>query len=235
MRKISIVLLFALYGCATAQVSIAPDKAADIVRSLTNEERFFKLSMYGTPFFGDTTKKFLSDVPPELVRFLNEPDGTPATPGGIERIFPAGTAVRIRKIEFPSSRTMAERVLYTPRTLVWLYLEVETTSPGSPPSILVLRPGLKSEADVRAEIDRFLTADRLSIRLDDFSGFVREAIVKKQAVTGMTPTALEMAWGYPELKRIELEAERRKETWHWADSKRTATLIDGRLTETSSK
>ena len=46
----------------------------------------------------------------------------------------------------------------------------------------------------------------------------------------MPADALEMAWGFPESKRIELVDTQKKETWRWGDGARTATLVDGRLT-----
>ena len=174
--------------------------------------------------------RLLTPVPPELVRLLDGTDGKPLKPGPVERTFPAGTAVRIMKVEFPSAWVMTERVLYTPRTLVWVYVDVAGTAKQAPPDVLVLRPGLKTDQDFLAELERHLTREDQTRRLEGFSDGVREAIRTKSAVVDMPAEALEMAWGFPESKRIDLVGAQRKETWRWADGVRTATLLDGRLT-----
>lgn len=229
MRTLLLAALLGLSGCVTAQVAIPPTQVADLERTLNGDQRFLRVSMFLTPFFGDATRRLLSPVPPELVRLLDGTDGKPLKPGPIERIFPAGTAVRIMKVEFPSAWVMTERVLYTPRTLVWLYLDVAGTPRQAPPYVLVLRPGLKTDQEFLAELERHLTREDQTRRLEGFSDPVREAIRTKSAVIDMPAEALEMAWGFPESKRIDLVGAQRKETWRWGDGARTATLLDGRL------
>ena len=229
MRALTAAALLSLCGCVTAQVAIPPTQVADLERSLNGDQRFLRVSMFVTPFFGDATKRLVTPVSPELVRLLEGANGKPIKPGAVERTLPAGTAVRINKVEFPSAWVMTERVLYTPRTLVWLYLEVAGAPPRSPPYVLVLRPGLKSDQEFLAELERHLTREDQGKRLESFSDGVREAIRTKSAVVEMPAEALEMAWGFPQSKKIELLEAQRKETWRWGDGARTATLIEGRL------
>lgn len=230
MRAAALLVALACTGCVTAQVAIPPTQVADLERKLNGEARFLRVSMHQTPFFGDATRRLLTPVPPELVRLLDDTGGKPLNPGKIERTFPAGTPARITKVEFPSSWAMTERVLYTPRTLVWIYVDVAGTAKQSPPLVLVLRPGLKSDQEFLAELDRHLTREDPSKRLEELSEGVREAVRTKSAVVDMPAEALEMAWGFPESKRIELVGAQRKETWRWAEGARTATVVDGRLT-----
>lgn len=218
-------------GCVTAQVTVPPAQVSELERSLTGQGRFLRVSMYATPFYGDATKRLLTSVPPELVRYLDDTAGKPINPGPVERTYPVGTKVTITKVEFPSSWVMAERVLYTPRTLVWLYLEVAGAPRRAPPVVLVLRPGLKTDKELLAELDRHLTRDDPAPLLEGFSEAVRDAVKAKNAVVEMPAEALEMAWGFPESKRIELVEQQRKETWRWAGGARTAVLVDGRVTE----
>ncbi len=229
MRALALAVLCT--GCVTAQVAVPPGQVADLERALSGQARFLRVSMHATPFFGDATKRLVTPVPPELVRLLDDTSGKPINPGPIERTWPVGTAVRILKVEFPSNWVMAERVLYTPRTLVWVYLDVAGAPRKAPPSVLVLRPGLRTDQEVLAELDRHLTRDDPTPLLEGFSDAVREAIRAKAAVVDMPAAALEMAWGFPESKRIELIEGQRKETWRWGDGARTAVLLDGRVTE----
>lgn len=229
MRALLAAALLGLTGCVTAQVAVPPTQVADLERKLNGDQRFLRVSMYLTPFFGDATRRLVTPVAPELVRLLDSPQGKPLNPGAVERVFPAGTAVRIQRVEFPSAWVMTERVLYTPRTLAWLYLEVTGAPKNAPPYVLVLRPGLKTDEEFLAELERHLTREDPTRRLEAFSDPVREAVRTKGVVIDMPAEALEMAWGFPESKRIDLVNDQRKETWRWGDGARTAIVLDGRL------
>ncbi|MBL8913112.1 MAG: hypothetical protein JNM17_20620, partial [Archangium sp.] len=172
----------------------------------------------------------LTPIPPELVRFLENPNGKPLTPGPIEKTWAVNTGVKILKVEFPSAWAMTERVLYTPRTLAWVYVEIDGAPRGAPPAIVVLRPGIKSQQEFIAELDRHLTRDDQSKQLDAFNDQVRDAVKTKTALNDMPSEALEMAWGFPESKKIELDGQVKKEVWKWGDGKRSASLSDGRVT-----
>lgn len=218
-------------GCATAAISVPPEQASRLERELTGEERFLRVSMYSTPFFKDASKKLLTPVAPELVQLLDNPDGTPINPGAVEATWPVGTRARIAKVEFPSSWVMAERVLYTPRTLAWIYVDLAGAPRGAGPFVLVLRPGIKTADELRAELDRLLTRDDPTSRLAAFGEGVRAAIRAKKASVEMPAEALEMAWGYPDARRLELDGTHKKETWTWAQGRRAAVLVDGVVTE----
>ncbi len=233
MRALALAGALALWGCATAQVAVPPTDVAALQRSLNGQARFLRTSMHLTPFFGDDTRKLLTPLDPSLVRLLNDTSGKPIDPGPVEATFPAGTQARIVRVEFPTGWVMAERVLYTPRTLVWVYVELSGRSKNAAPAVLVLRPGLNSRADFEAELERQLSRDDQAARLESFSDTVQEAVKTKRAVSDMSAEALEMAWGFPESKRIELVESARRETWSWGDGARTAVLVDGRLREFS--
>lgn len=224
------VLVVLATGCVTAQVAVPPTEASALERSLTGEKRFLRTSMYQMPFFGDATRRLLTPLAPELVRLLNDTNGKPINPGAVEKTFPVGTPLKIAKVEFPTAWAMTERVLYTPRTLVWVTVELEGAPRGAPLAVLVLRPGIKSQQEFLAELDHHLTREDPTLQLDAFTDPVRDAVKNKRAVKDMPAEALEMAWGFPESKRIELEGQTRRETWKWGDGARTAIVTDGRLT-----
>lgn len=230
MKRVALISLLAVTGCVTAQIAVPPTDVATLERTLNGEKRFLRSSMYQTAFFGDATKRLLTPTPPELVRFLENPDGKPMTPGAIEKTWPVNTGVKITRVEFPSAWAMTERVLYTPRTLAWVYVEIDGAPRGAPPAIVVLRPGIKSQQEFIAELDRHLTREDLSKQLEALSDQVRDAVKTKTALNDMPSEALEMAWGFPESKKIELEGTVKKEVWKWGDGKRTASLTDGRVT-----
>jgi hypothetical protein len=226
---VACVLASFVSGCVTAQVAVPPTEASALERSLVGEKRFLRTSMYQTPFFGDATRRLLTPYSPELVRLLNDTGGKPINPGAVEKTFAVGTPLKITKVEFPTAWAMTERVLYTPRTLVWVTVELENAPRGGPLTVLVLRPGIKSQQEFLAELDHALTREDPTLQLDGFSEAVRDAVKTKRALKDMPAEALEMAWGYPESKRIELDGQTRKETWKWGDGARTAVVVDGKL------
>lgn len=223
------VLLVLLPACA-AQVLIPAEERLNLERQLTGKDRdrFVRLSFYVTPFFGDSSKRLLTPVPPNEVRMLEEPGGATVSPGAIEAIVPAGKHARIAKVEFATAYAIAERVPYTPRTQPWVYLEVEG-QPKDRPLILVLRQQLKSSAEFLAEVDRYLSQEDPAPVLAGFSEPVQQAIKEKSALMDMPADALEFAWGYPERKKVRFEEAQKVEEWHYADDRRVATLTDGRV------
>jgi hypothetical protein len=220
-----------LTGCATSQVFVPAEQAATLQRTLAGEERFLRIAFHVTPFFGDSTKKLLSPVAPDQVRLLTNPDGSAISPGPSERVLAPGTPVRILKVEFPTAYVMSERVLFTPRSLAWVYLDIAGTPKQSPPFILVLRPGLKDDNEVKTELDRALSRESPSALLESFTDAVRAAVLEKRALVDMPADALEMAWGYPERKKFELDGPTKVETWFYADGRKSAVLRDGKVSE----
>jgi hypothetical protein len=230
MKALALVVIVAASSCATSQVFVPPEQASRLERTLVGERRFLRVSMFGTPFFGDATRKLLTPVAPDQVRLLENPNGSPVNPGPVEATFPVATAVRVRGLEFPSAMVMGQRVLFTPRSLIWVTVELAGAPKNALPFVLVLRPGLRSEAEVLSELERVLSKEDPSPRLEAFSESVREAVRTKRALPEMPAEALEMAWGAPESRRIELVGAQRRETWQWA-GKRSAKLVDGRVVD----
>jgi hypothetical protein len=201
-----------------------------LARDLTGKRRdkFLRLSYYVTPFFGDASKKLLTAVPPEEVRLLEQPSGVPINPGPVEAILPAGTRVRITKVEFPTSRALAERLIYTPRTQPWIYLQAEGRRDAAP-LILVLRQQIGSSQEFVAELERYLSNANLDPTFSRWSDVVQQAVRGKTAIIDMPADALEMAWGYPDRKQISFIDSARNEEWFYPAEQRRAFLINGRL------
>ena len=230
IRTATFTLALALTACATNQTIVPPEQRASLKRNLEGQDRYFKLSYFATPFFGDATKRLLTPVPPDQVRLLEETDGTPINPGTVEATFPAGTEVRIRLLEFPTALAQTERVLVTPRTQPWLYVDVAGTPKDAPPYVLVLRPQIKDDRELHAEVDRWLARENPKTRLSTFTEVVQNAVASKRVVVDMPAEALEMAWGYPDRRVLTLEGDRKKETWIWPGQKQVV-LLDGKVAE----
>lgn len=233
MNRVALLGMILFSGCAASYTQLAPEERYELERTLVgNPNQALKLSYYVTPFFGDGSKRFLTAIPPEDVRLIEGLSGKPISPGAVEGIVPAGTRARITRIEFPTAFAVSQRVLYTPRTLPWLFLEVEGL-PRDKPLILVLRPGLRTRAQVIQEVERYVTSQDLAARLSEWPEFVRSAVRSKQPVEGMPSDALEMAWGYPEVKKLGFDGSVRREEWTYPGGRRKASVANGRLERAS--
>jgi hypothetical protein len=236
-RQVLALLGFAVVICtACASYTTVPqEERLNLERDLTGKRRdkFLRLSFYVTPFFGDASKKLLTAVPPEEVRLLEQPGGEPINPGPVERVLPAGARVRITKVEFPTSWAVAERLIYTPRTQPWIYLQAEGRSDDLP-LILVLRPQIRSSQEFVAEIERYLSDADLTPTLSRWSDVVQKGVRTKTAMIDMPAEALEMAWGYPEKKQISFADAVKNEEWTYPGERRRAYLADGRVVQLES-
>jgi hypothetical protein len=220
-----------LAGCAS-QTLLPTEDRTRLQQDLTSARgavRYLKTSSYLTPFFGDASKRLLTPYPPEEVRLLNDPKGNPINPGPVEALLPAGTKVRILKVEFPTAWVMAERVLYSPRWQPWVYLEVEGAPPG-PPVVLVMPPQSKSREEFLAELDRHLLEHDPSARLAKLQERFREAVKQKKVVEHMPEAAVEMSWGYPEHIRRTLNDKQVHQEWVYPGGRRQVVINDGLVT-----
>lgn len=216
-------------ACATPSVAMSVEQRAGLERRLAGDDRFLRVSMFSTQLFGDASKRLLTPVLPDEVRLLESPGGKSMSPGEIQSLFPVGTRVRIKKVEFPSPWTLTERVLLTPRTETWVYVDVEGTPKNSPPYVWVMRSTVKDDREFLAHLDLYLSAEDPRVMLANFGDGVRDAVLRKQAIVDMPAEALEMAWGYPETKTVTFVGEKRQERWSWPGGKRFAVLEEGRV------
>ena len=237
MKRLTFPVLVAAVALSAAacrsHTQIPESDRATLERDLTGREseRFLRLSYFVTPFFGDASKLLLSHVPPEELRLLEHPDGTPVNPGPQQGIVPAGSRVRITKVEFPTAWVVTERIPYTPRTQPWVYLEIEGQQRDRP-YVLVLRQGIETNEQFLSELERYLVKADPTAKLAAWPAEVQEAVRTKRAVNGMPQEALEMAWGYPEVVRREREDGTVRETWTYPGRTRVAYLVDGALERT---
>ncbi len=219
-------LAFALLAfVACAPRAVIPDAERQRVSAeITGQPRWLRVAAYAAPLWGDRTKVLLSDVPLEELDLVETTGGAPVPPPAAEKVLSPGTAVRIRAVEFPTGWIIANRVVMTPRYHPWVIVDV----PGdSRPNVVVLSQTAVTFDEVRAELDRILSTDDPGALYAALPQEHRDAIGKKELVEGMSPRALEMAWGFPERKRIDRPAA--TEEWTWPGGKRKAFLQDERL------
>jgi hypothetical protein len=226
MSRVLAALLALASLSACRPRAVIPDAERDRVTSrLAGQQRWLRVATYVHPLFGDRTKVFLSDAPADELDLLQTAGGQTVAPPPAERVLAPGTRVRIREIEFPSGWTIARRVIMSPRYHPWVLLEPIAGDAREP--VVVLSQTAVTFEDVQAELERLLSADDPSSLFAGLPAEHREAILKKELADGMSPRAVEMAWGLPERRHIDRPAAR--EEWAWPGGKRRAFFQDERL------
>lgn len=224
------VALAAAQGCATGYNFLTADERREAERAvLIEDDRFLSVSYFVAPFFGDDSKRLLSQYPPEELKMVLQPNGDPVIPGPTQKIVPAGVRAKILGIEFPTSWAIASRVVYTPRFQPWLFVAVQGEPPEFP-LVIPLRQNLHSVEEVQAEVDRYLVRKNPAPFLATLSEGLRTSIRNKEARLDMPLEALQMAWGYPERRRITFDQNgNRTESWEYNEGQRYAIVQDGRV------
>jgi hypothetical protein len=191
---------------------------------LSGQQRFLRVAAYVAPFWGDRSKLLLTDRAPGDLHLIETAAGVPIPPPAPDRVLAPGTPVRVREVEFPTGWLIAKRVVMTPRYNPWVYVEL----PGEArPLVVVLSQTAATYDDVRAELEQVLSVDDPGSFFRALPEEHRAAILKKEVADGMSPRAVEMAWGLPERKRIDRPAG--TEEWTWPEAKRRAFFENERL------
>jgi hypothetical protein len=224
MRLLAGLAALVLVACTPR--AVIPDAERERVRTeLTGREAWLRVAAYVYPFFGDSSRLLVTDLPADELDLLETAGGERVAPPASERILAPGTPVRLREIEFPTGWTIARRVVMTPRYHPWALLD-PLPGDGRHP-VIVLSQTAVSFDEVRGELDRLLTSDDPTSLFAALPADQRGAVLRKELVEGMSPRAVEMAWGLPERKRIDRPASR--EDWTWPGGKRKAFFQDERL------
>jgi hypothetical protein len=215
--------LLALAAC-TPRASIPDAERSRVFRELSGQQRYLRVAAYVAPFWGDRSKLLLTDQTPADLHLIETAAGVPIPPPAPDRVLAPGTPLRVREVEFPTGWLIAKRVVMTPRYSPWVYVDL---AGEARPLVIVLTQTVASFDDVRAELEQILSVDDPSSSFRALPQEHRDAILKKEVAEGMSPRALEMAWGLPERKRIDRPAG--TEEWSWAGGKRRAFLENERV------
>jgi hypothetical protein len=217
-------VVFAL-ACAAPDIHISDAEQLRARRELAGgEPQFLRVACFVGPLWHDREKAFLTDRPAEEIDLVDSPTGGAIRPPAFERVMPPGTPVRVQQIEFPTTFTMADRVLVTPRYHAWVYLTIEGERR---PVVIVLPREVTSTDDIRAELQRYLAADDPRPALAALRPEMRDLVARKEASLGMSARALELSWGLPDRKHIDRPAG--TEEWFWQGGKRHALLKEDRV------
>ncbi|HEY1099575.1 MAG TPA: hypothetical protein VGF99_11635 [Myxococcota bacterium] len=200
----SIVVVAAVgSGCASHAV-IPDDGRARIDAAHEGELLYVKQSLYGGRFYDDDRFRLLHARRFEELTYLQNAEGEAIPPPPADEIVPAGTRVRVERIEWPDGEAIFRRPLFTPRYTTWIYLRVargkgdDATFERDGQHIMLLPGGISDEATFNEWFDSALTKTDPNPWLRSLPETQRVAIDRKFAEPGMDYEALTAALGFPD-------------------------------------
>jgi len=234
VRAIAILALAWTASCRGVQTMPAGE------RTLLEQEyngHYFSLrqSVFFGPFFDDPNLMLVDARPFDALPYLLGPTGSPLSPGASRGIFPAGTRVRIERLDLPTLGTMVGRPLLTPRYNTWVRLRVNRFDVADVPGfedrtyVMLLPIGLTAAAQADGVLSTLLGPDDdVKAWMDRRSPAARSAIVGKTAAPGLTYEELVAALGLPDRIDREEGAQGKKEIARFGSAR--VTLLNDVVT-----
>jgi hypothetical protein len=204
-RLAAVVVALAAAGAGCASYNVIPDDdRARIEEAHEGELLFVKQSLYAGRFYDDDRYRLVHPRRFEELTYLLNAEGEPIPPPPADEIIPAGTRVRIERIEWPDGDAVFRRPLYTPRYTTWIFLRVArgtgtgVTMERAERHILLLPGGLSDEESFEQWFSAALTPTDPAPWLRSLSEVQQVAIAQKKPAKGMTYEALTAALGFPD-------------------------------------
>ncbi len=205
MRRCVLALFSAVWFASCANYNVIPDDAiARLNDAHEGQLLYVKQSLYAGHFYDDDRYRLLHPRRFEELTYLLTAEGDAITPPPAEEIIPAGTRVRIERIEWPDGDAVFRRPLYTPRYATWIFLRVarapgsDVTMERSERHILLLPGGISDEDTFETWLQSALSTTDPNPWLNSLDDVQRVAIQTKKPAKGMTYEALTSALGFPD-------------------------------------
>ena len=190
-------------GCQS--YAVIPDESrARLDEAHEGELLYVKQSLYAGRFYDDDRYRLLHARRFEELTYLLDAEGQPIPPPPANEIIPAGTRVRVERIEWPDGDAVFRRPIYTPRYTTWIFLRVasgpgdDVTFEKSERHIMLLPGGISDEATFNEWFEAALTRTDPNPWLRSLPEVQRVAIDLKRVEVGMTYEALTAAMGFPD-------------------------------------
>lgn len=219
----------ALFGlCATIWLTACPSyttipdaERARLDEAHTSALLYLRQSMYVGPFYDDDRYNLVHPRRFDSLTFLETAEGDPILPPPATAIIPAGTRVRVERIEWPTGDVVFKRPLYTPRYTTWIWLRVaqdrgsQVTIERDRRHILLLPGGIDDAETFDVWFDAALTIEDPNPWLLGLPPEQRTAIAEKRALVGMDYEALTAALGFPDTISREVRDGSTQEVGVW--------------------
>lgn len=190
-------------GCPS--YAVIPDRdRARVDEKHTGALLFLRHSVYVGNFYDDDRYKLVHSRRFEELTYLQTIEGEPIPPPPAEGIIPAGTRVRVERIEWPAGDVVFRRPIYTPRYTTWIWLRVarergsDVTLERDERHIMLLPAGIADGETFDLWFDAALSEEDPNPWLLSLPPDQQLAISQKYPVAGMSYDALTCAMGFPD-------------------------------------
>ena len=219
-------------NAACATVSLPERERWSVDATLVNKPQQLAVSLWVAPFFQDGTRRLLTVSPPDETTLVVTPRGEPIPPGPTLEVLPAGTRVRVLRIDHPDWLSILQRPLLAPRERTWVELVVEGR--GAELSyVLVLPPDVASRDALLAALAPVLTDRDVRTEVAALPSLDRHAVLGKLALPGTGTRALELALGAPYYRKRFGDGTAQVEEWTFRSDARDRRVVlrDGVVAE----
>lgn len=200
-----LIALSTLLAAGCPSYAVIPDDQRKVVDDKhTGALLFLRQSVYVGDFYDDTRYKLIHPRRFEELGFLESIEGDAIPPPPPDGVIPAGTRVRVERIEWPIGDVVFRRPIYTPRYTTWVWLRVardrgaDVTMERDERHIMLLPGGIGDAETFDLWFDAALSEEDPNPWLLSLPDDQQLAISQKQAVPGMTYDALTSALGFPD-------------------------------------
>jgi hypothetical protein len=235
LQALVVVAAAALLPAGCPSYTIIPDAArVRLDEQHTGELLFLKQSLYAGRFYDDDRYRLVHPRRFEELTYLRDAEGEPILPPPADEIIPAGTRVRVERLEWPDGEAVFRRPLFTPRYTTWIFLRVardrgaDVTVERKERHILLLPGGLHDEATFEEWFDASLSEQDPNPWLLSLPEEQRVAIEQKKPAKGMSYEALTTSLGFPDRLGRETRDDHTVETASYGAL--TVELTDGIVT-----
>lgn len=228
--------IFTGLGCPS--YAVIPDGDRKLVDDAhTGSLLFLRQSVYVGNFYDDDRYRLIHPRRFEELTYLETLEGDAIPPGPAEGIIPAGTRVRVERIEWPIGEVVFRRPLYTPRYTTWIWLRValergsEVTMERDQRHVMLLPAGIGDSETFDLWFDAALSQEDPNPWLLSLPEDQQQAIAQKAAVVGMGYDALTTALGFPDTLTRDVRDGATVEVGVWGAT--SVVLHDGIVTRVS--
>lgn len=233
---LALATVVASLGCPN--YTVIPDQDRQRVDDAhTGSLLFLRQSTYVGNFYDDDRYRLVHPRRFEELTYLQTLEGDAIAPGHAEGIIPAGTRVRVERIEWPTGDVVFRRPLYTPRYTTWIWLRValergsEVTLERAERHVMLLPAGIADGETFDLWFDAALSTEDPNPWLLSLPEDQQRAIENKYAVVGMGYDAVTSALGFPDTVTREQQGGKGVEVGVWGAT--TVVLSAGVVTSVS--
>ena len=225
---LTLFLALTTNGCLRDYTIVTESQNSEINRKYAQKPFYLTSSQYFGEFWGDKRYEYLTPYVPESLTYLSSITGKNIPPPPHKGIIPAGTPLRIERIEFPTAEVFNSRALVTPRYYPWVYCVVSMPE-RAVKGLIVIPAGIEEPLEsIERKLLTIISEEDPRPKISALSEEEQEAIKTKIPYLGMSIEAAGFALGpAPEIE-ADYEGEKAEEIWKFYDGK-TYSFDKGKL------